>query len=90
MPANENEFWAVTLSASFVLSCVCSKESMLFDVVLLTLIKGFTAAVFHGSLQTPPAKHQSSENDILKSALQTPIFRLLNAAKLKAALFERK
>lgn len=90
MPGNENEFRDVTLSASSALSCGCSKESILFDVVLLMSHQRVCGSCISWFSAKPPAKHPSSESDILKCASQTPICRLLNATKLKTALFERK
>lgn len=49
--ASSNEFHDVILSASFVLSCICSKRSVLLMLFYLCLIKGFVAAAFHGSVQ---------------------------------------
>lgn len=51
LSASSNEFHDVILSASFVLSCICSKSSALLMLFYLCLIKGFVAAAFHGSVQ---------------------------------------
>lgn len=51
LSASSNEFHDVILSASFVLSCICSKRSALLMLFYLCLIKGFVAAAFHGSVQ---------------------------------------
>lgn len=61
LSASSNAFCDVMLSASFVLSCICSKRSALLMLLYLCLIKGFVAAAFHGSLQNhleniPPLK----------------------------------